>query len=660
VKRQISRLIAWFDVQGRRGNERMDRALDWIGSLWRRAVPGGARRVLEWIGRHVLQLDSALTPAVVAVASYLIIDRLGPAGAMVLLLLPLTLWSHAICRRRLSYEQQRLGVVVAFVVLLAAPVFLVFAAPRFWDRIGASSGYTFRLALYGMLLAGLLLGLRIAFGHRSQPVRGVAVAGAALAVVIAASSFIGQLPGWWLIDAPSRLASATGWPSLIVDMSAAAAAGAVLFVATRKLELPGTVHRMDVRMVPFATGIAWILPAVLVYGATIEAGERGAAYLRAEKFERGLLPAAAPDSFTPKQLAVQYGPVFMLSQDERWPIDAVDDYVSDATVARIGNGKALESTRPGTPANLPRSCPDDWKGSSTAICYSLTAGCRSVRRSCDHGHDGEWPDGPLNRGKVYARVLIRGQKQVDGSPDAFKSPVPFPDLYALIQYWVFYRNDLWRADTGLGQAVQRHEADWEHVIVGLGHEAPQFVAYSAHCGGVVSAWEHVQAIPAGGSVHPVVWVARGSHANYPDPAPRIPDFTSCPHAPASRKRLLSVLAFAANVRETLPGTFVQQEPAVKTIDARDQPFSFPGRWSTRDEIVFSNTFREAEIPPPKKREPGAAPPVPTGPETPTCKDNWRDPLAIVACSPYWGELDRCVPELANRYNKLKHLAPTCI
>lgn len=71
-----------------------------------------------------------------------------------------------------------------------------------------------------------------------------------------------------------------------------------------------------------------------------------------------------------------------------------------------------------------------------------------------------------------------------------------------IEYWLFYLyNDFY----------DKHEADWEGITVVLQGESPLGVSYSAHQGRRWSAWS----AQATSGTHPVVFVARGSHANYP-------------------------------------------------------------------------------------------------------------------------------------------------
>jgi hypothetical protein len=72
-----------------------------------------------------------------------------------------------------------------------------------------------------------------------------------------------------------------------------------------------------------------------------------------------------------------------------------------------------------------------------------------------------------------------------------------------LEYWFLYLyNDF----------LDRHEADWEGMTVFVRDGAPLGVSYSQHKGRVWSAWP-----AAAPDDHPVVYVAAGSHANYPLP-----------------------------------------------------------------------------------------------------------------------------------------------
>jgi hypothetical protein len=73
-----------------------------------------------------------------------------------------------------------------------------------------------------------------------------------------------------------------------------------------------------------------------------------------------------------------------------------------------------------------------------------------------------------------------------------------------VEYWLLYLyNDFY----------DRHEADWENVTVILQGQQPLGVSYSSHQGRRWSTWTNQTT----SGTHPIVYVARGSHANYPGP-----------------------------------------------------------------------------------------------------------------------------------------------
>ena len=100
---------------------------------------------------------------------------------------------------------------------------------------------------------------------------------------------------------------------------------------------------------------------------------------------------------------------------------------------------------------------------------------------------------------VYARVKEGGET-----------------AYTVVQYWIFYYFNDWR---------NYHEGDWELVqlnfqgrsaqeILESGAE-PLFAAYSQHQGGQRLSWSEMKDMSfISEETHPVVYVARGSHANY--------------------------------------------------------------------------------------------------------------------------------------------------
>ena len=90
--------------------------------------------------------------------------------------------------------------------------------------------------------------------------------------------------------------------------------------------------------------------------------------------------------------------------------------------------------------------------------------------------------------------------------------------YRVVQYWFFYAfNDFRTAVRG----ANNHEGDWERISIYLVQEGgqwrPRYAAYSAHHGHQAHAWEEVECADEARQ-HPVVYVARGSHACYFEPA----------------------------------------------------------------------------------------------------------------------------------------------
>lgn len=638
------------------GNDRTLRLLRLIARGWA-VVPAGLRRTLETGGR-TLQLDERLTPSFAALAMYPVIDRIGPWWSLVFVFVPIVLWGHAVAGTKLSIRRQLIGVGAYFFVLFAAPLLMVWKAPSAWVRIGEFTGWTFRVGLYGLLFTTAVLALTVAFAWALTSRVAAAALGGGLAAVLVLSMFLGQLPGWSVADAPAARQHVGGWRGVALTHLAAAGVGATVFLLARRWDAPTILRRRFRRLLPAAAVTAWLVPAAFGLAALMETAEKANAVLyTGREFERGLAPQISPGTLTPDELAEEYRPLLLLHREERWPADSVDGYLKEVSLWRLRPNRSRGVSVPFDGERLPSACSGSVRenDSPVPICFVLVGDCPHVTPTCDRGRNSERPEEKIQGGRVYARVIVRGKPQRDGSPPVFRTPLPFPELHAVIQYWIFFRNDLWRADTGIGRIVQRHQSDWEHVTIGLSRTEPLFVGYSSHCGGTWLEWKDVQTSAGGnGHVRPVVWIARGSHATYPDPAPREPDFLSCRRSPSGARQAIALLTYAANIRETLPDTSVIQDPDSVRIDARTQPFSFPGRWTAVDSIALVNGFREVALPPERERpRPGKAGPRVSGPETPTCKPVWRDPLAIIFCGEHWEPRSRCTPDLDARRQDIR-------
>jgi hypothetical protein len=620
---------------------RLNAGVRWLWTR-RRLAP-----IRAWIERRrwlIVPAQDILTPSLVILAAYPFLSALGVFSYF--LVLPIFLWLTALTARSGLTDPRmrrvRRFLLVAFIV---APFLLQLYFLDFWLRIGDWSGYLFRIGLFCFLgavffrAAVVLIGRRADGGASVRRIR-LAMAVSVCALAYGVNGWLGSLPGWKIIGAPGVAFGLGSWRALVVDALAVALVGAAFgLVLGMRPCLDDEFARVVRAGAPVGAGFALVAPMFIAFIPQLQWVEvsnvaHGSQYL-------GGAPTKRPDEFRLadekeiEALARAYAPILVLDRQERWPAASVDEYLRDADLleADAVKGRVLSSDL--TVEKLPRSCLERRREARRyqRICFALTARCEHVEPSCDKSRENEWDElDVLREGTIYARVLVRGRPLKDGSPEVFRGPLPYRDLYALIQYWVFFRNDLWDADAAIGSLRQRHEGDWEAVIVGLSPTGPLFVAYTHHCGGTWVPWEKAERVAqAAGDegLHPVAWVARGSHALYPDPKPREPNWTSCT---SLAHRPVALLSFAGNVREAMPKSdYIFQVAAVGVADALDQPFSFPGRWATRDETLLRNPFREQRLLPWGDVDENVA----HGPETPACKAIWLDPLAIMFCHPRW-------------------------
>lgn len=335
--------------------------------------------------------------------------------------------------------------------------------------------------------------------------------------------------------------------------------------------------------------------------------------------------AGGPDT----DLAWTFAPLLHIQHGERWGPSRVADFLARAkeSGARENpgqNGKVTFRT-------LPTACLDGLYDA----CGTLT---------CDSCADAvtAWPQDTsfVRQGVFYARVA-----RADSEPNVFAGWNPFgPELKTLVQYWLFYLYDRWETETVLGRLTQEHQGDWEFVAVGLdGANRPLFLALSAHCGGQVTKWttslptafgdvrngKVVMSDKKGANAeasHPIVAVARGSHANYSDDSShRPPDWGSCKALPSTA---LTAISYASNVRDITEegpgGWFVYPDKVyvvAHTGGIYGPPFSYPGSWGAHEKVTFSHHA-----------------PLDTGegPKSPPLQGkSWRQPIRLFFCDPYW-------------------------
>lgn len=352
-----------------------------------------------------------------------------------------------------------------------------------------------------------------------------------------------------------------------------------------------------------------------------------------------------------RALARAYMPVLAFTEDQPWSPTSVDRYLAHPALGENGRavltgpvgtrrpasavGSPLKRCNPDalvtpceprTVAGLPTRCP----GLVLVPCYHLTINCSRGTLDCARPRSKPRRRArPYRDGAVYVRVLTRGRSEPGSAPEVFSDLGPFRSgrpqvLWTIVQYWYFYRYNEWRQRVLPGELIQRHEADWEVVTVGLSRRQPLFVAYSSHCAGSWRQWTPQQ-IPAASTppptTHPVIAVAKGSQANYPKAdQERVPNWDRCARVTGLTAGLIS---YAANVRDRTAYAWQWKPRKVIVATASAPPMSFPGTWGGHDETRLVNNARRDAL----ARG--------NGPKTPTLQALWHDPVRTIFCSPAW-------------------------
>jgi hypothetical protein len=179
-------------------------------------------------------------------------------------------------------------------------------------------------------------------------------------------------------------------------------------------------------------------------------------------------------------LAQQFEPRFWLTRDERWSPTSVTWYLANSDTTK------------------------------TAPFCQTGEGCHELKipkLSCDGAYpaDGCAPSGTADPGLYY--------RYCEGSWCGREVPHAAGVSWKVIQYWIFYNYDSLQA----GMVTQWHQSDWEQMSVLVRRTGnlvrPVEVAFSEHCYGARLPAERVR----WEGTHPVSYVGRGSHANYPRP-----------------------------------------------------------------------------------------------------------------------------------------------
>lgn len=290
-----------------------------------------------------------------------------------------------------------------------------------------------------------------------------------------------------------------------------------------------------------------------------------------------LLPAAAAEPCAPdaRALLARHVPVLVLHPAERFRPVPVEGFLADADLQRR-TAAGWENVEEPLPAG----------GADLRLDHRLcTARDGPAATACYADAEARHAAGPVAYGSVR-----RSGGRID------------------LQYWLWYPYNPYSAAPGLWQA---HEGDWEAVSVIVDLDGrPLQVGYSQHSAGQRREWAQA---PKRGP-RPLVYVALGSHANYPDAGLQ-------PFDP----RVVSPL-FISIIRQNggRPLDRTGRGPVVRPVlvpaSGLDPPWMrFAGRWG-EDEYL---------------RVPGGQPVASGGggPSGPAFHEQWRRPVREVLSWP---------------------------
>lgn len=349
-----------------------------------------------------------------------------------------------------------------------------------------------------------------------------------------------------------------------------------------------------------ALAICLVIGAVWIAAAGVEGQARGDLW----SGKAGTVPTVSvTDQQASRQsayLAQQFEPQVWLAKGERWSPTAVTWYVK-------------QNPKPNTD---PPFCNAHMGGQPPPGCYQIPP-------ACDDADPGPCAVSGANDPALYYRYADAGNgRSAPGTGGAL----------TLIQYWFFYNYDSLHTFA----VTQWHQSDWEQVSVLVQRNGstvrPVEVAFSEHCYGAVVPAERVHWV--NGS-HPVDFVGRGSHANYPRSVgvpvrqlrcslgvtPRYLGVAGLFFSPAvDGSRLEIPVAYLIGLRDDARG--VRRQPTLRLLSlaTAHDILAFDGNWGLDNNLSPLQVGRLRSS---------------AGPLAPQEQGPWRTPLPSMLCNGHW-------------------------
>jgi hypothetical protein len=302
------------------------------------------------------------------------------------------------------------------------------------------------------------------------------------------------------------------------------------------------------------------------------------------------------------KLLRKFQPVTQFAAGEHFRPTTIETFIADSTLEALDLSSGAWSVADADPsaAALPGPGTGIWRlnqqpcfaaaGTAGLACYAAAWGVHS------------------EPSVVYGRVLRTERRTV-------------------LQYWYFYYDNFYSYQNPPSDFIwQAHEGDWEVVNVVLAADGePRHVGYSQHCLGERRAWAKT---PRWQGHHPVVYVARGSHANYFAPGTHEIDPRCVPPAALA---ILDQLGLPRPVDYTGggalagPAALVQETTSIARVrDGSPSWVAFPGFWGELQ-------YLKAPVPLPSS--PTGIVPLGTSPVGPAYQATWQTPFETLATWP---------------------------
>lgn len=358
-----------------------------------------------------------------------------------------------------------------------------------------------------------------------------------------------------------------------------------------------------------ATAVVLIAAIPFAYRSTVEART---SLFPSQREQTTRVPGIHLDG---RPLVDRFAPVFRFAKGEKWHPTSVDWYRANSTVEK--QRRCEETCR-----SLIRCNDAQRKCAPCDVTAGMCEPCDD--RNGDCAPDSAAPSVPM----VYVVTKRLHAGDMPPEPDDIRDPDrDYSHVDRIVQYWIFYNYDSFDRFV----IAQWHQSDWEAITVGLVKGVPRFVGYSAHCFGIWLPWNRV---PVSDATHPIAWVARGTHANYPAPIEPPLRGGRCPNVEPPKYLGAAGIGFglveaggslevpadlAAGLTDRTGDDHQDRAIPARFVEPNDPDVASRGNWGLDNNIEVARLTHSKSA----------------SPNSPTDHFEWKQPGAAILCNTKW-------------------------